>query len=162
MFHEMRKNNRALSYKKSIEILKECQYGVLSSVDGDLQPYGVPLNYVVLDKDIFFHCADAGHKLHNIAVNHKVSFCVVRSCTVVPERFTTLFESAVVFGNARLVHGYEKRKGLQGLIQKYCIDHLRSGEDYIDRLSDKTAVVKIHIDHITGKGNIIETFDNHN
>ena len=97
---QMRRKDREISRQEAIEILDSAEYGVLSTVDKNGQPYGIPLSYVYKDNAIYFHCAVDGQKLDNIRDNAKVSFCVTGKTTVLPETFGTLYESAVVSGTA--------------------------------------------------------------
>jgi len=66
MFKEMRRIDRMLSIEESKDILKNCEYGVLSSISDNGYPYGVPLSYVYFDDAIYFHSAREGHKIENI------------------------------------------------------------------------------------------------
>ncbi|MCP4630772.1 MAG: hypothetical protein GY850_45770 [bacterium] len=43
---EMRRKDKEIGTDETIKLLTECEYGVLSTVGDDGQPYGVPLNYV--------------------------------------------------------------------------------------------------------------------
>ena len=70
----MRKKNREISEDEALELLTRAEYGVLSTVDENGQPYGVPLNFCVVDGCIYFHCAVEGHKIDNIEQNSAVSF----------------------------------------------------------------------------------------
>src|SRR5512137_1999000 len=108
----MRRKDREISRQEAIEILDSAEYGVLSTVDRNGQPYGIPLSYVYKDNAIYFHCAVAGQKLDNMADNAKVSFCVTGKTTVLPESFGTLYESAIAFGTAREVHDAERHQAL--------------------------------------------------
>src|SRR5512139_1817387 len=108
----MRKKDRAVSEDEAKGILLKGEYGILSTVSPDGQPYGVPLNYSYTGDGIYFHCAVEGHKLENIQANNKVSFCVVGQTEVLPEKFSTKYESVIVFGEASEVTGDEKHKGL--------------------------------------------------
>ena len=73
----MRRSDKALPNDALVKILQEGEYGVLSTVSADGQPYGVPLNYALQNNNLYFHCALDGHKLDNLLANEKVSFCVV-------------------------------------------------------------------------------------
>lgn len=150
----MRRKDKALQDKAVTQILLDGEYGVLSTVDGDGQPYGVPLNYVYQDNCIYFHCALVGRKLDNIALNGKVSFCVVGRTEVLPAEFSTGFESVVAFGTAEAIHGEEGYKALLGLLEKYCADYMESGRAYIEKLEKQTRVVRIRIEQVTGKAKI--------
>jgi nitroimidazol reductase NimA-like FMN-containing flavoprotein (pyridoxamine 5'-phosphate oxidase superfamily) len=43
-------------------LLKRGEYGILSTSDKNNRPYGIPVNYVVMEESIFFHCATEGQK----------------------------------------------------------------------------------------------------
>jgi nitroimidazol reductase NimA-like FMN-containing flavoprotein (pyridoxamine 5'-phosphate oxidase superfamily) len=83
----IRRKEREITTQEAIEILDSAEYGVLSTVGEDDQPYGVPICYVHKNGSIYFHCALGGHKLDNIRHNEKVSFCVVGKTKVLPEKF---------------------------------------------------------------------------
>ncbi|SMC78805.1 pyridoxamine 5'-phosphate oxidase family protein [Sporomusa malonica] len=151
MFKAMRRIDRQVSTDATIEILEKCEYGVLSVVNQESYPYGVPLSYVYKDGSIYFHCAEEGYKLDSIAANSNVSFCVVGRKQSVPEKFTTCYESVIVFGQASQVEGQEKREALLALVAKYAPDHMESGKKYVQNSGDKTTVIKIAIRHMTGK-----------
>ncbi|SLM28200.1 conserved hypothetical protein [Desulfamplus magnetovallimortis] len=153
MHKQMRRNERSIDRDSAMSIVVNGEYGVLSTVDSENQPYCVPLNYVVLGNDIFFHCAHKGHKIDNILSNPMVSFCVVGKTKVLPEKFTTIYESAIVTGRASIADNKDKKRGLQGLLRKYCPDHMESGDDYISKMFEKTTVIRIIIEEITGKSN---------
>ena len=62
----MRRKDKEIGTDEAINLLTKCEYGVLSTVGNDGQPYGVPLNYTYKDNCIYFHCALKGHKIDNI------------------------------------------------------------------------------------------------
>ena len=64
---------------------------------GDGTPYGVRLIFCVIDNCIYFHCALEGQKIDNIECNKLVSFCVVENTEILPDKFATKYESAIVF-----------------------------------------------------------------
>ena len=106
-------------------------------------------HYVFINDSIYFHCAIEGHKLENIAYNDKVSICVVGKAEVVPEKFTTNYESVIAFGRAKEVKGDEKEIALIALIGKYSPEHISEGREYIKRL-DRTSYRHL-LERITGK-----------
>lgn len=147
----VRRKDREITLHEAIEILDIAEYGVLSTVSKDGQPYGVPLSYVYKAEAIYFHCAVTGQKLDCIANNAKVAFCVVGGTNILPDKFGTEYESTVIFGVASEVHGTERYNALVWLLEKYCSDFLEEGLQYI-ALKDKiTKVIKIEICHISGK-----------
>lgn len=147
----IRRKDREIPSVEAIEILEASEYGVLSTIGEDGQPYGVPLSYVYKDDAIYFHCAVSGQKLDNIANNSKVSFCVIGNTNVLPDKFGTKYESAVVFGTASEVHGVERNNALVWLLEKYCSDFIVEGLKYIELKDNTTKVIKIDISHISGK-----------
>ncbi len=152
MFKKIRLQDRAVNAEKAIEIITKGSYGVLSTIGEDGYPYGVPLNYTYFDDCICFHCAQEGHKLENLDFNNKVSFCVVTKSDVLSNEFDTDYESAIAFGNASVIADEaEKRNILLSLLNKYSGDYLKAGNGYIKKYWDETRVVKIKIEHLSGK-----------
>ena len=148
----MRRKDRQMLDVDALHILKKCEYGMLATSDVQNLPYVVPMSYVYVDNCIYLHCATAGQKLDNIIANPKVSFCVVGDTKVIPESFGTAFESVILFGTAVIVEDMqEKLKGLRALVEKYSLEFKVQGEEYIKKDSNLTRVIKINIEHITGK-----------
>lgn len=152
MFRPMRKAQRAFDAAETQAVLNRGEYGTLSTCGEDGYPYSVPLSYVYDEGALYFHCALEGQKLDNIAYCPKVSFSVVASTEVLPDKFSTKYESAVAFGRASQVEGDEKQRALLKLIEKYSPDFVDAGKQYIQNAHVKTAVYKIDIEHLTGKG----------
>lgn len=151
MFKEIRRKDRKVEPSEAIDILKKCEYGILSTVDENGYSYGVPLSYVYANDSIYFHSAVEGHKLENIKNNDKVSFCVVGQTDVLPDKFSTKYESVIIFGRAKEVFEDEKKEALLELIKKYSVDYMEKGKAYIENASLRTKVIKVSIDHISGK-----------
>lgn len=152
MTRSLQRKDRQMDDAAAMALLQRGEYGILSTTDGNDQPYGIPVHYAVMDETIFFHCATEGHKLDNIIANSKVSLCVVGRSHVTPEKFATCYESVIVSGNATIIEDPVLRKNaLRALIVKYAPDHIPAGEAYMEKLFDQTAVVRIFIDHLSGK-----------
>ena len=148
---KMRRKDRAITESEAKSLLNKAGYGVLSTVAEDGTPYGVPLNFCVIDHCIYFHSALEGQKIDNIACNKMVSFCVVENTEILPDKFATKYESVIVFGEAEEVFNNEKQMALEGLLRKYSPDFFDKGIKYIEDLRDKTRVFKISINKLTGK-----------
>lgn len=151
MFREIRRKDRQLEDKDIVEIIKNNNYGVLSTVSEDGYPYGVPLSYIYLNDAIYFHGSTKGHKFDNITSNDKVSFCVVGQTQVLPDEFSTKFESVIIFGRATEIFDDEKNMALLEIVNKYSPDYIEQGKEYISKASKATRVAKIKVEHITGK-----------
>ncbi len=70
-------------------------------------------------------------KIDNLESNKSVSFCVVGKTEVLPSKFGTKYESAIVSGEAFEVFNDEKQVALEGLVQKYSSEFIESGAKYI-------------------------------
>ncbi|MEW9097103.1 MAG: pyridoxamine 5'-phosphate oxidase family protein [Clostridiaceae bacterium] len=151
MFREVRRKDRSLEEKDAIEVLKNGEYGVLSMVGENDYGYGVPLSYVYIENAIYFHCAREGQKLDSIEKNNKVSFSVVGRTKLLPEKFSTEYESIIIFGKATEVNDEEKERALIAIIGKYSPEYIESGMEYIKRAANRTRVIKVSIENICGK-----------
>ncbi len=147
----MRRKDREITRAEAEELLTQCTYGIMSTVGEDGQPYGVPLSYVYRNGCIYFHCAASGHKIENIHYDARVSFCVVGNTQVVAAERTVKYESAIAFGVASEVEGSEKEDALLWLLEKYSAEYIEEGKAVISKDGEATTVIKIELQHITGK-----------
>jgi nitroimidazol reductase NimA-like FMN-containing flavoprotein (pyridoxamine 5'-phosphate oxidase superfamily) len=147
----LRRKDRAISEAEAWELLNRAEYGILSTVSDDGQPYGVPLNFCVIENSLYFHHAVEGHLIENITDNPIVSVCVVGDTEIMPEKFGTLYESVILFGNIEEVFDSRKQIGLEGIVSKYSADYKEEGIKYIEKLWDRTRVFRIKITDISGK-----------
>lgn len=150
---EMRRTDRLMNEEDTLKVLKDGEYGILATVDEDLQPYGVPISYVYMDGCIYFHSTNAGgSKYNNIKHNSKVCFTVVGKTKVLPDKFGTLYESAIAFGTAELVSDEEERlMAFREFLNKYCAEFINEGEKYIKAAGPKAMIMKIKISDLIGK-----------
>ncbi len=147
----MRRIDRQMSEAEAKELLGRGEYGVLALIDEEGRPYGVPLNYVYANDAVYVHCALQGKKLSAIAANPQACFTVVGNTQVLPDKFATNYESVMVFGPAAIVDAAEKELALEAIIQRYSADFLEAGHAYIEKFRAATQVVKIGIEHVSGK-----------
>ena len=148
---ELRRKDRAIPEAEAKALLSEAEYGILSTVSDDGQPYGVPLNFCIIENCIYFHCAIEGRLIGNIKNNRSVSFCIVGNTEILPNKFGTRYESTIVSGNIEEVFDGQKQTGLEGLLAKYSSDFLEQGQEYIEKLRERTRVFKMTIGDISGK-----------
>ena len=113
--------------------------------------YGVPLSYAYTGDALYCHCALEGEKIENLRRNNGISFCVVKEAAPLPDRFSMRYESAIVSGRAREVEGEEKLNALLALVGKYCAEFAEKGREYALASLDKTLVMAIDIEQVTGK-----------
>ncbi len=157
MFRDMRRKKQVLPKEWTEEILRNGLTGVLA-VSGDNEyPYAVPLNYVYENGKIYFHCARSGHKLDAMRRHSKVSFCVVGKDQVVPELFATDYRSVIAFGKASEVEDdAEKLRIMRLLNNKYAPGLFEEGEKEIEKDWKILCVIRIEVEHLTGKEAIEE------
>ena len=151
MISEMKNKRRQLDFNGALQILIDGEYGVLATNGKGGYNYATPLNYVYVDGNLYFHGALEGHKMDNIAMSNNVSFCVVGRTQVLPSKFTAKYESVIVFGKAFIAGEEEKRKVLTAFIKKYSPCYEQQGENYINRASRYTCVVRMEVEQLTGK-----------
>ena len=147
----IRRKDRSIPEEEAVSLLNDAEYGVLSTVSENGQPYGIPLSFCLIDDCIYFHCAVEGQKIDHINHNSAVSFCTVGKTEILPDKFSTKYESVVVSGTAEEVFESEKQIALEGLVHKYSSKFIESGMKYIDALRERTRVYRININSISGK-----------
>ena len=147
----VRRQDRLLEEERAREILQVGEYGFLAmaSVEGG---YGVPINYAISGDTIYLHCAPEGRKLQAVANDNRVTFCVVGEKRLIPEKFTTMYESVVASGSARIVEDVdERRQALRLIVEKYASQHVEEGLKAIERSLHRTTVIAIKVHTLTGK-----------
>lgn len=149
MFPKMRRIKSVMNEQDTFKLLEQCNEGVLGTLGINGYPHTVPLNYVLYNNKIYFHSAKDGFKLKNIKVNPNVSFTVFDNVRIIEERFTTNYQSVMVYGKAKIIPS--NKEVLMELIKKYSVRFLKEGKQYVDKSFESTQLVEITIEHITGK-----------
>ena len=149
----MRNGKRQPSYDRAREILKQAEYGVLSTSCEDGLPYGVPLCHVLTGNSIYFHCAAEGQKLDNLMRDGRACLTVVSAAKNLGNRLSMAYESAMAFGVVRLVYGEDERLAAMRLLSdKYAPDLKREElERYIGRQGADTMILRMEVEYIVGK-----------
>lgn len=153
MFREMRRYKQELSKEECIEILKNEPRGVLSMLEDDGYPYGIPMThwYDEATGNIYFHGAKIGHKIDAINRCDKVSFCVYDKGYRKEGEWALNIRSVVVFGHMNIVEDNDK-------IEKICTSLCRKftdDEKYIEgkytRAGERVLCLELRPEYITGK-----------
>ena len=151
---EMRRKDRQMPEEFAWEVVDRCEYAVVAMTAGNGEPYCLPVNVVREGKNIYFHSAMAGRKAESLRLHPRVCLTCVGENQVLPERYTTLYASAVAFGTAReLTDDGEKREALRLLCQRYAPDHMDLFDGAMAASLSRTAVWCIAVEEITGKSN---------
>jgi nitroimidazol reductase NimA-like FMN-containing flavoprotein (pyridoxamine 5'-phosphate oxidase superfamily) len=154
IFRDIRRKNREVPEHEAREILARASHGVLATAGAGGWPYAVPVNHVVAGDSIYVHGAPEGHKLDNLASDERVCYCAVASAEVMPEKLSTRYESAIVFGRAAVVvDDAERLRALELLAGRFCGGLTAAAQEVIRSSGPRAAVVRIRIERITGKAN---------
>lgn len=148
-FRPMRRSDKMMNEKDTLELLINGQEGILGTIGADGYPYTIALNYVFYNDKIYFHSAKTGHKIDNINFCDKVSFTVYDDVKVLGEELNTLYKSLTLFGKAKVVETTEEV--LWELIKKYAKLPEEKAKQMRAKEIDITALVEIEIEHLTGK-----------
>ena len=170
----MRRKDREMDRVFGLNIIDSSDYGILSMVDEDNEPYGVPLSIVRDENILYFHSGMDGKKVKALVKNPSVSVSFVGEINI-PEIysdeelesmnsdpskaakfiggvFTTEFESAIVKGSVKLVEEeQEKIKAMRLICEKYTPTKMRYFDAAIKSSISGTNVYSIEIDEITSK-----------
>jgi len=152
MFDQVRRKNREWNIEEARELLLSGEYGTLSMFGENGYGYGIPMSYAMDGDKIYFHCAPEGFKLNSLKINNKVSFSVVGKTKVLPGQFSTEYQSVLVFGKIEMnLPDEEKKYALNLIVDKYSPDHKDAAEKYISKSFNRTNVIRLDIEHISGK-----------
>lgn len=150
----MRRKERQQSPEWAYELLRQAEYATLCTIGTDGAPYSVPISPVLIGNDLYFHCAQEGLKYTNIKNDGRVCISCVGKTKVLPEKFTTEYESAIATGHAAFIEDESlKREVLVCLCEKYSPTEMHHVHRVIDTWLKKTAVCQIKLSQITGKAN---------
>ncbi len=100
------------------QVLEDAQYGTLA-LCSDNKPYSLPINFVEIDDEIYFHGGKKGRKIDILEKNKNASFSVVESYSMIQSYFsskensacpaTHFFKSVVIDGVIEFVEDYEQK-----------------------------------------------------
>lgn len=151
----MRRKDREQSKEFAINLLDKCEYAILSTSGADGMPYAIPVSPVMCGDFIYIHCAPEGRKLDNIKFNKNVCLVCVGKTKLLPDEYSTEYESAVTFGECEIVQSEdEKIFALRKLCEKYAPNNMDAFDAAITRSLHRTCICKISIREISGKAKV--------
>ena len=149
----MRRKDRELSRELALELADTCVYSVLATVNPDGTPYCIPLSMAREGEWLYFHCAQEGHKTDNLRYRNQVCITCTGEVKPIPGMFSIEYESVVINGTAaEITEREEKIRALALISKRYAPDNMAAFDEYTAQRLEATAVWKIHIDEISGKG----------
>ncbi len=170
----MRRKDREMSREFGIEVIDRASYGVVSMIDENNEPYGIPLSIVRDGDNLYFHSALDGKKVKVFEKNPIVSVAFVGNINI-PENFskeelieiakdkskageliskvfTTEYESAILKGKIALVEeNEEKLKAIRLICEKYTPTKMDYFSLAVESGLKAMNIFKIEIHDITAK-----------
>ena len=142
--------------------LNSADYGVLALCGK--KPYAVPVNFIYLEGDIYFHGSPKGKKMAMIRENSSVSFNVISDATIIPSYFSStenracpasaFFKSITIDGDAQIVDERDEVvKVFDAMMQKLQPEgryQPLASKEY-DKQFKALSVVKIAVNEISAK-----------
>lgn len=170
----MRRKDREMNRDFGIEVIDKSDYGVVSMIDENNEPYSIPLSIVRDGNNLYFHSAIDGKKVKVFEKNSAVSIAFVgkvkvpemfskeeldeiaqdksKAGTFTSKVFTTEYESAVVKGKIKLVEDEkEKLKSLKLICEKYTPTKMAYFNLATESVLHAVNIYKIEIEDITAK-----------
>ena len=155
---EPRRKERVMESRREMAaLLDRMAIGRLALITEE-GPYVLPLNYLFADDCIYLHSGLKGKKVEALRADPRVCFLVdepgpqvtwAQGCGI-----SQIYESVMCFGRAGFVERpEEKRRILEMMIHKFLPAESRVSLE--GRNIEKTLVIKIQIEWMTGKANRI-------
>ena len=145
------------NYEIIYEVLDKAQYGTLAICRDD-KPYSLPLNFVRIDDNLYFHGSKKGRKIDILKANLFASFSVVEPYSVISSYFsskenlacpaTHFFKSVIIDGKIEFVENYEEKvQAVAALMQKLQKEgKYKPLEDEVyEKMIDATTIYRLNI-----------------
>ena len=151
----MRRTDRERDEAFALAVVDKCEYAVLAMASPEGEPLCLPVTIVRSGDAIYFHSAMEGEKVAWLRRNPRVCMSCVGDTEILPQDFTTAYESAVVKGTAEEVtEEGEKIEALRLLCQRHAASAMDKFDSAIARSLHRTGIWKITIREITGKAKV--------
>ncbi len=146
-----RKEKQVLEQSAIDSIIAKAEICHLAMSNND-HPYVVPMSFGYKDNALYFHSAHEGKKLEMIAANPRVSFEMCINDKIIKAEkacnWGMNYKSVIGFGKASFIEDpTEKIRALDIIMSQYA----NQTWEYQPKMLEKTVVVKIDIQEITGK-----------
>lgn len=152
MFREMRRFKQQLSMEECADVLRKEKRAVLAVNGDEGYPYCLPLNYYYDSEDscIYFHCAREGHKIDSILKDDRV--CLeVHEKGEQREDWSYYVRSVIVFGRAEIMEESEEKYEKAALFGEKYFPTKEDVELELKHSYARVNMVRIRIEHMTGK-----------
>lgn len=153
----MRRNEREITDKDEIIAILQRANTVRIAFSDEKCPYIVPMSFGLEDAGgdltLYFHCAGEGRKLELLRKSPRVCFEADGGFELMTGEkacmWSCRYESVIGEGEMRLAETREeKRRGLDAVMRHYSG---KGGWDYPDAMLDRTTVLILPVDTVSGK-----------
>jgi len=151
----MRRKEQEITGIEEIEkIINKASVCRLALCENDT-PYIVPLCFGYKNKTLYFHSAFAGKKIEILKKNNNVCFEIEADIEINKGdnacNWNIQYKSVIGFGKAFLIYDiHEKTTALDILMSHYSEGKF----DYLQNSLNRTLIIKVIIEHMTGKKSI--------
>ena len=151
--HAQRDKRQVLTRERCDEILNKATSGVLSVLDADGYPYGVPMSFAYKDDKLYFHCMPGkGHKWEAMKQHDKVSFTIIETDNIVADEYTSYFRSVICFGKVRFVEDEAEKFELHDiLVDKYSPEFKEGVYEMFEKRIRWMGAFVVELEHVSGK-----------
>jgi nitroimidazol reductase NimA-like FMN-containing flavoprotein (pyridoxamine 5'-phosphate oxidase superfamily) len=149
----VRRKEKEIVEKAELEaVIKEALVCRIAMVQGT-SPYVVPLCFGYEDNTLYFHSAKEGKKIEILRENNSVCFEMDTGTELIQKgddacHWGMKFKSIIGFGKASILEdNASKRRALDTIMRQYA----EGSFEYKEAALDKTEVIKVDIEQMTGK-----------
>ena len=151
MKEQIKRKQQILNKDQIDEILLKNTSGVLSLLDENNNPYGVPLNYAYINGKLIFHTSKFGYKIDLIKRNQNCSFTVIDQDKVVEEDYTSLYKSVIIQGKIKIIENKEEIVNYMNLFTDKYVPFKEERPDIIKRNLPILSILELTIEQVSGK-----------
>lgn len=151
MFRPMRRHKQQLTQEECLKVLTEEPRGVMAVHGEDGYPYAFPMDFVLENGKLYFHCAKSGHKLDALAEDPRVSFCVMDEGFRKPGEWPLNIRSVIIFGRVSVVEDPAEVKRIAKLLGLKYYPSAEEVDEEIRKAIDRMLLLELTPDHMTGK-----------
>ncbi len=170
----MRRKDREMNREFGYQVMDKARFGVVSMMDENNQPYGIPLSVAREGNALYFHSAMEGKKVDIFAGSPSVSIVFVgdvkvpelyreeeleemakdetKASLLIRKVFTTEFESAMARGRVEKVTSEEERlQGMKVICNKFTPTKMAYFEAAAKAGLYRANVYKLEMEEVTAK-----------
>ena len=152
----MRRKEKEITDPNDLEKILQQAKILRLGIHDEKTPYIIPVHYGYHNGELFIHSAKEGKKITLLRKNPQISFELELDHTIqntgIPCNWSTTYQSIIGSGTASFINTIEeKKKALEILVDHYAQD---THYDFSKKMIKSVEVIKITIEHMTGKQSI--------